>query len=69
MHKTKFGWMVPADQSKGVQGGWQPVHDAVTRLYNLGTEDFLFETLVTTAERPGLLSSLLSGLYVLFSTL
>merc|ERR1712178_167979 len=43
--KKKFGWMVPADEKKGIQGGWQPVSDGVVRLYNLGTENVLFEHL------------------------
>merc|ERR1712178_173907 len=43
--KNKFGWMVPPDAKKGVQGGWQPVSDGVVRLYNLGTENVLFEHL------------------------
>merc|ERR1719478_1041432 len=37
--------MVPEDKANGIQGGWQPVSDSVTRLYNLGTEDVLFEHL------------------------
>merc|ERR1711871_1918555 len=43
--KKKFGWMVPADAKKGIQGGWEPVSDGVVRLYNLGTENVLFEHL------------------------
>jgi len=42
---SKFGWMVPEDKAKGIQGGWKPVTGSVTRLYNLGTEDVLFEHL------------------------
>jgi len=42
---TKFGWMVPQNKAKGIQGGWQPVSSSVTRLFNLGTEDVLFEHL------------------------
>jgi len=37
--------MVPQNKAKGIQGGWQPVSSSVTRLYNLGTEDVLFEHL------------------------
>jgi choline-glycine betaine transporter len=41
--KTKFGWWIP--QEDGAAAIWTPVYDSVTRLYNLGTEDVLFEHL------------------------
>jgi len=42
--KTKFGWMQKDDAGKDV---WTPVDGRVTRLYNLATEDVLFEHLQT----------------------
>jgi len=43
--KAKFGWNVPADAKTGVAAHWRPVDEGVVRLYNLGTEDVLFEHL------------------------
>lgn len=40
--KTKFGWMQKGDDGEDV---WKPVDGSVTRLYNLATEDVLFEHL------------------------
>jgi choline-glycine betaine transporter len=41
--KTKFGWWVPQEDASPAV--WTPVYDSVTRFYNLGTEDVLFEHL------------------------
>jgi hypothetical protein len=35
--------MIPADEKEKEDGGWRPVGEGVTRLWNLGTNDIIFE--------------------------